>query len=92
MRIGLREANQRFSHLIRRLRSGETIVLTDRGQPLAILQPIGSVVSGDELLKQLAAEGVLRPASKRGPLPDWKPRRITGEPLSRTIREDRDSR
>jgi hypothetical protein len=38
----------------------------------------------------LEAEGILRPALKRGPMPTWKPVRMKGKPMSETIREERD--
>jgi hypothetical protein len=41
-------------------------------------------------IRRLEAEGVLRSAVKRGPMPPWKPVRIKGKPLSETIREERD--
>jgi hypothetical protein len=39
----------------------------------------------------LEAAGLLRGAARSVPLPPWIPRPIKGAPLSRTIREDRNS-
>lgn len=37
--IGVRELRQRASELLRRVEHGETIAVTDRGRPVAILSP-----------------------------------------------------
>lgn len=37
--IGVRELRQRASELLRRVERGETIEVTDRGRPVAILAP-----------------------------------------------------
>ena len=37
MRLGLREANQKFSQAIKAVRQGQEVVLTDRGKPFAVI-------------------------------------------------------
>jgi prevent-host-death family protein len=37
---GIRELRQRASELLRRVEAGETIEITDRGRPVAVLAPI----------------------------------------------------
>jgi len=37
--IGVRELRQRASELLRRVEQGETIEVTDRGRPVALLSP-----------------------------------------------------
>ncbi|MCC6619304.1 MAG: type II toxin-antitoxin system prevent-host-death family antitoxin [Chloroflexi bacterium] len=37
---GVRELRQRASELLRRVEAGETIEITDRGRPVAILAPL----------------------------------------------------
>jgi len=37
--VGVRELRQRASELLRRIERGETIEVTDRGRPVAILSP-----------------------------------------------------
>lgn len=39
-RIGIRELRQRASEYLRRVEAGETIEITDRGRPIALLTPI----------------------------------------------------
>jgi antitoxin (DNA-binding transcriptional repressor) of toxin-antitoxin stability system len=91
MRLGLREANQKFALAIRAVRAGQEVVLTDRGQPLAVIRRI----RGDDpeaRLAALAAEGVVRPAPHLKPMPQprWRPEPITGEAIAETISRDRD--
>lgn len=37
--VGVRELRQRASELLRRVEQGETIQVTDRGRPIALLSP-----------------------------------------------------
>jgi len=39
-RIGIRELRQKASAYLRRVEAGETIEVTDRGRPIALLTPI----------------------------------------------------
>lgn len=57
--IGIRELRQQASKYLRRVERGETIEVTDRGRPVALLVPV-SRRSG---LEQLAASGRLVPAT-----------------------------
>lgn len=67
-RIGVRELRQNASKYLRRVREGETIEVTSRGEPVARLTP----VRGEQTLRdRLIAEGKLRPA--RGKLSDLGP-------------------
>lgn len=58
-RVGIRELRQRASELLRLVEQGETIEVTDRGRPVALLTPVpeGSV------LDRLRASGELEPAT-----------------------------
>jgi prevent-host-death family protein len=38
--VGIRELRQRASELLRRVEQGETIEVTDRGRPVALLSPV----------------------------------------------------
>ncbi len=47
--VGVRELRQRASELLRRVEAGETIEVTDRGRPVAVLAPIPERGGIDEL-------------------------------------------
>src|SRR5438552_19093400 len=90
MRMGLREANQNFSKAIKAVKAGKQIVLTERGTPIAVIQPLKPLSSEKQAIQSMIDSGFLRPAEEQGPMPDWKPLRIKGVSLSKTLREDRD--
>lgn len=91
MRLGLREANQRFSKAVKAVKAGEEVVLTDRGKPIAVIKPYAGPKRGKAAIRRLEAAGFLRAATKSGPMPAFKPRSLKGPPLSKTLREDRDA-
>lgn len=53
-RIGIRELRQHASRWVQRAAAGETFEVTDRGRPVALLQPLPRPDGG---LAQLEAEG-----------------------------------
>ncbi len=94
MRMGLREANQRFSKAIKAVKAGKEVILTERGKPIAVIKPLKPRENEQAMIRRLEAEGLLRPALKRGPMrpPSWKPIRVKGKPMSQTVSEERDER
>lgn len=54
-RVGVRELRQNLSVYLRRVRRGETLEVTERGRPVAILQPIAAP---DDAIAALEARGV----------------------------------
>ncbi|MBX6388679.1 MAG: type II toxin-antitoxin system Phd/YefM family antitoxin [Frankia sp.] len=65
-KVGVRELNQNTSQVIDRVRRGESIVVTDRGRPVARLVPISP---GTAALDRLVAEGRAVPPTAGGPVP-----------------------
>ncbi len=59
IRIGIRELRQHASQYLRRVRAGETITLTDRGEPFAEIRPVNYRGSA---LDRLIATGRAKPA------------------------------
>jgi len=64
--IGVRELRQRASDFLRRVEAGETIEVTDRGRPVALLTPIPE----GSPLDRLRAGGMIEPASAARDLPE----------------------
>jgi prevent-host-death family protein len=56
--VGVRELRQRASELLRRVAAGETIEVTDRGRPVALLSPLPEAGP----LERLRAVGEVHPA------------------------------
>ena len=91
MEVGLREANQRFSTIIKAVRGGEEVLLTERGKPLARLVPVRSAGQPDVVVRRLEATGFLRAALNPRPMPAWAPRPIRGVSVTQTLRKERES-
>jgi prevent-host-death family protein len=94
-RTSITEAKNRLSALIDRVRHGETVIIEDRGLPVAQLAPVtGPGVSSDaDRVARLERQGVLRPAgaskvSRRLRTPP--PRGARGLALSRLVGAERD--
>ena len=92
MKLGLREANQHFSKAIKAVRAGQEVILTERGQPIAVIRPIKDEPESGAALKRLADEGLVTLPTRKGPLPRYDPVPISGKPLSQTIIDERDDR
>jgi prevent-host-death family protein len=54
------EAKNGLSSLIDRVRAGETVLITDRGRPVARLEPVTSAPDGDGRSLRLERAGQLR--------------------------------
>jgi prevent-host-death family protein len=59
--VGIRELRQRASELLRKVEGGETIEITDRGRPVAVLAPLPDPGPAD----RLRASGDLAPSGAR---------------------------
>jgi prevent-host-death family protein len=90
--VGSRELKNRLGRYLGLVGKGESIIVTDRGKPVARLLPPepeqekGKSVS--DVLKQLESEGHLRLGTR--PFKRIKPIRVKGKPMSQMILEDRD--
>lgn len=84
MDVGVRELKQHLSEYLERAAQGETIRVTDRGQPKAILGPVpgsGRVAVG-------IAEGWIRAAEESEPVAI--PRARAARSIAEVLGEDRD--
>jgi prevent-host-death family protein len=79
--VGVRELRERLSTFLDRVRRGEQIEVTERGQPVAMLVPLPE---SRAVLAELVASGKVTPADRR-----WSPRRRlpvpAGQPLASEI-------
>jgi prevent-host-death family protein len=57
-RVGVRELRQNLSVHLQRVKKGETLEVTERGVPVARLQPIGDQ---NPLIARLEREGIVLP-------------------------------
>jgi prevent-host-death family protein len=87
--VGVRELRQRASELLRRVGDGESIQITDRGRPVAVLAPLP-----EDPLERLRVSGDLQPVEAGLPdLPEPMPLPAGSEPpsvvLARLRRDER---
>jgi prevent-host-death family protein len=89
--VGSRELKNRLGAYLKLVGKGETLIVTDRGKPVARIVPAEPTEeqgrSLDDVLRQLEAEGHLRLGTR--PFKRFKPVRLKGKPLSEIIIEDR---
>jgi len=90
--VGSRELKTRLGAYLRQVEKGQTLIVTDRGRPVAELKPIPA--GGDsELgrLDELVALGILTRKSYTT-LARIRPVSAMGTPLSSAVIEDREDR
>ena len=89
--IGARELKMRLGSYLRQVEDGATIIVTERGRPVAELRPV-PVGKGEEesRLDELAALGVLQRGA--GTLTAFTPLRLAGRPRSETLADEREDR
>ena len=61
-KVGTAELKNRLSHYLRQVRQGETVVVMDRNEPVARLEPIaksGGAQSEHEVMLQMVREGLI---------------------------------
>ncbi|MBM4277035.1 MAG: type II toxin-antitoxin system Phd/YefM family antitoxin [Deltaproteobacteria bacterium] len=90
--VGIKELKNRLTYYLGLTQTGNNIVVTDRGVPIAVLRNLDSVeqnASLEEKLASLAKQGKIRLPAKKPKWTPFKPLRIKGKPLSETILEER---
>ncbi len=89
--IGVRELRQNASVYLERVKKGESIQVTERGEPVAILSPAQPISTWDRLV----AEGKIIPAETDfhewldEPRPPGRPGEPTLSEVLQELREDR---
>jgi len=85
--VGIRELKANLSHYLRKVKSGEKIIITDRKKEVAVILPQGKE-SADERLLQLIQRGL---AHWSGGKPTGMPSRVQskGRSVSEAVLEDR---
>lgn len=89
--VGARELKARLGTYLRRVRHGRTLIVTDRGQPVAELRPIAAGSGIEAILAKLTAAGaVTRTLSQ--PLAPFRQVVSRGRSAAAAIVEDRQDR
>lgn len=89
--VGVKKLKNELTQYLRRTKKGEEVIVTERGRPIALIQPIQTaerVQSREARLAKLAAQGILALPTQK-PLKKIRLARVTGAPISKAILEDR---
>jgi prevent-host-death family protein len=89
--VGVKDLKNRLTQYLRRTKRGEEIIITERGTPIALIQPIRNAdkaVSLEARLARLAARGIVALPTQK-PLRRVRLAKVSGKPISKTIVEDR---
>ncbi len=62
------ELKNGLSGYIDRVKAGDPVLVTDRGVPVAVLQPVATQVDSDERMARLEREGIVRRGAGAVPL------------------------
>ena len=89
--VGARELKTRLGGYLQQVRQGRTLVITDRGEPVAELKPLPRAAGDDAKLERLKALGAVTRLENR-PLAPFRLVRGRGAPVSEAILEDRNDR
>ena len=90
-KVGSRELKTRLGRYLRKVREGVTLVVTERGRPVAEVRPIRSGDSINARLQELERLGILTcPSTQR--LAAFRAARTKGSSVSEAIVEDRRDR
>jgi prevent-host-death family protein len=88
MAVGVRELKARLSGYLRRVKSGATLIITERGKPVGRIVPMG--LSTSERVEELAESGLLAWSGRRL-MPIDPPARTKGATtVSDLLLEDRE--
>ena len=89
--VGIKELKNRLTQYLRRTKQGEEVIVTERGKPIALIQPIQAAdkaVSLEARLARLAALGLVTLPGRK-PLKRVRLAKVSGTSASKVILEDR---
>ena len=90
-RVGVRELKTRLGTYLQRVRQGRTLVVTDRGEPIAELRPLERPTDDDAVLALLEAAGAVTRPTRHTRAP-FQPITSHGGSAAAAVVMDRDDR
>jgi prevent-host-death family protein len=87
MAVGIRELKNRLSHYLDRVKAGEKIAVTDRGNVIAFVLPAASASDIEDLLRLVREEKASWGGGKPSGLKE--PVEVRGKPVSKIVIEER---
>ena len=90
--VGIREAKINLSKLLKLVRKGREVVLTDRGEPIGKIVPIeAEKLPLEARVRRLESQGVIEPGPNKGQRKIPLPIPIPDDLAQRILHEDRES-
>ena len=89
--VGARELKTRLGTYLRRVREGRTVLVTDRGEPIAELRPLPRDRSVPAVLLKLSSERAVTLPGRKS-MAAFRPIHSQGRALSDAVLEDREDR
>ena len=89
--VGARELKTRLGRYLQQVREGRTLVVTDRGEPVAELRPLPSDDSLPSALLKLSMKGTITLPTRDG-AEAFRPIRSLGASIADAVGEDREDR
>lgn len=89
---GIKELKDKLTYYIGLTKHGDSVIVTDRGMPVAILHNLDTIeekAGTEERLASLSKRGMLRLPLKSGMLIPIKPLKTKGRPASEIIIEEK---
>ena len=75
MRTHFHEVTEEFAKVIRAMKAGKQVVLTEQGVPVAMIEPLRPASREEErAILEMIDSGVLQPTRKTGSIREWKSR------------------
>ena len=88
--VGVKELKDHLSRYLKLVKSGENILVTERGRVVARILPEGQAICTElQGLLEMAARGLVRLPRPGSDVQEFEPVEIRGQPLSSTVLEDR---
>lgn len=91
-KASISEAKNNLSALLDRVKAGASVLIVDRGRPVAQLTPVADVSDDDDRLASLVRAGIVRPARESPSVTTLRgdpPRARKGASALRVLLEDR---
>lgn len=87
---GIRELKTHLSHYLKKVKLGESVVITDRGKPVGRIVPVDEPESIEERSRQLVAAGLVEWNGERFDPPPPGPIVKGKKTIAELLLEDRD--
>lgn len=88
---GVKDVRDHFTKYLRRVADGEEIVVTERGNPVALLKPVPKGFTVAERLEIASVKGLIRLPQKQGAIPSHPKFELAGKPVTEIILEEREA-